>query len=123
MAPQEIYPQRNTQGDLNEAREEEYLSVLFLDLLNSAWTLSSASQGIRCQILHNEDDAVYHSGLSGGGKAKYDLQLATDGGNDCPSRLNGKANLPSGTQCVEIKNAGVAEDAMAVWASYQLYCL
>ena len=73
--------------------------------------------------LHNEDDAVYHSGLSGGGQAKYDLQLATDGGNDCPNRLDGNANLPAGTDCVEIKNAGIAGDAMATWASYKLYCL
>lgn len=84
-----------------------------------AWNLP-AGKSINCQLLSNEDDHVYHNK---GERANFDLHLATDGGNDCPGVLNGKAQLANGKPCAEVKNAGLSSSALESWASYKLYCL
>ena len=80
---------------------------------------------IRCDLLHSEDDSIYHTAsFKGGDAAWYDPIMITDGGNGCPSLLNGKAKLPQGTPCVEIKNAGTQTDKpIYPWQGFALYCI
>ena len=89
----------------------------------AAWTLNHGN--IRCDLLHSEDDSIYHTAsFKGGDAAWYDPIMITDGGNGCPSLLNGKAKLPQGTPCVEIKNAGTQTDRpIYPWQGFALYCI
>jgi hypothetical protein len=89
----------------------------------AAWTLNHAN--IRCDLLHSEDDSIYHTAsFNAGDAAWHDPIMITDGGNGCPGLLNGNAQLPSGTPCVELKNAGTETSRpIYPWAGYALYCI
>jgi len=65
-----------------------------------------------CNLLHWEDDAVYVNGKK---DARYDLIMATDGGNDCH-------NTGSDSPCVKIFNDGVNGDAMRTWQGFVVRC-
>ena len=67
---------------------------------------------IRCNLLHNEDDAVYMSGS----RTSYKFLMATDGGNNC-------GQTGTGQPCIKIANDGAAAGFMQGWASLVVQCI